>query len=53
MPAGFDLGGLLYVLCVFALLLVPALFGRRGSPPDSSDSGSDDGWGNSPTEAAA
>jgi hypothetical protein len=45
---GVDLIGLLYLLCIFAVLFVPALLGRSGPPPGPPDPGSDDGWGKGP-----
>jgi hypothetical protein len=41
--------GLLYALCTL-LLLIPALLRWSASPPGSSDSDSDDGWGKGPPE---
>src|SRR5664279_320224 len=52
-PAGFDLPGLLYLVCVLAVLFIPALLGRRGSPPGPSDTGSDDGGGSRPRQPPA
>ena len=46
--AGVDLIGLLYLLCIFAVLFIPALLGRSGPPPGPQDQGSDDGWGKGP-----
>lgn len=42
---GVDLPGLLYLASILAVAFLPVLFRRRGSPPDQSDSDSEDGWG--------
>jgi len=47
---GVDLAGLLYLTIVLAVLFLPVLLGRRGSPPRRPDSDSDDGWDNGPPE---
>jgi hypothetical protein len=49
-PAGVDLPGLLYLACVFAVLFIPLLLGRRRPPPGPSDPGSDDGGGSGPRQ---
>ena len=49
-PAGVDLPGLLYLVCVFAVLFIPVLLGRRRPPPGPSDPGSDDGGGSGPRQ---
>jgi hypothetical protein len=51
-PTGPDPVGLLYALCI-VLLLVPVLLRWSTSPPGSSDSDSDDGWGKGPPEPPA
>ncbi len=49
-PAGVDLPGLLYLVCVFAVLFIPVLLGRRRPPPGPSDPGSDEGGGSGPRQ---
>jgi hypothetical protein len=46
---GVDLIGLLYLACIFAVLFLPALLGRRSRlPPGPSEPDSDGGWGDGP-----
>jgi hypothetical protein len=42
---GFDIAGLVYLLSVLAVAFLPLLLGRRGSPPEQSDTDPGDGWG--------
>jgi hypothetical protein len=46
--SGVNVVGLVYLLCIFAALFVPAILARFASPPGPPDSESDEGWGNGP-----
>jgi hypothetical protein len=45
---GVDFAGLLYLAIVLAVLFLPVLLGRRGSPPRRPDADAGDSWGKGP-----